>query len=157
MRLRTARLKQLVGEALGELPAPHSPDVIDEVFQVIETNPVRRKTYDEIVYALGKPATHAWAAFWIAHAEGGTGGEVTPASRSTLIESYSRLVPAAKRGKKVKEPAAVKAMHEHFLAHRDALPANIRDMRETIVTLIMEGISVEDAFAYALEKPTLAR
>jgi hypothetical protein len=155
--LKTVRLKQLVDEALDELPQPHTQDVIDDVFHAIETNPVRRKTYDDIVYSLGKPATHAWAAFWIAHAENATGGEVTPAARSTLIESYSRLVPAGKRGKKLKEPAAVKAMHDHFLANRESLPPTIREMRETIVALIMDGIAVDAAFVLAQEKTTLAR
>jgi len=47
-------------------------------------------------------------------------------------------------------------MHDHFLAHRASLPADIRDHREVIVALIMDGIDVEAAFAQALEKPAFA-
>jgi ferritin-like protein len=79
------------------------------------------------------------------------------AGKSTLIESYAKLVePSVKRSKKVKEPEALKAMHDHFLAHRASLPADIRDHREVIVALIMDGIGVEAAFAQALEKPAFA-
>ncbi|HET7729328.1 MAG TPA: hypothetical protein VFK48_13765, partial [Usitatibacter sp.] len=68
--MTTLRLKQLVDEVRESLPAPHTPEVIEDVFVAVENNPAWRKTYDEIVYKLGKPTTNAWAGFWIAHGEG---------------------------------------------------------------------------------------
>jgi len=155
--LPTLRLKQLVDQARASLPLPHTRDVIEDVFLAIEGNPDWRKTYDEIVYKLGKPATNAWAGFWIAHSEGLVADQRETAARSTLIESYSPIVaPAAKRGKKLKEPDAVQAMHQHFLANRASLPPAIREHRNVIVALIMDGIEPGVAFAKALEKPAFA-
>ncbi len=156
--MRTMRLKQLIDEALKSLPKPHTEEVIEDVFHAIERNPAWRKTYDALVYELGKPVVNNWGGFWVAHAEGRVGGEEGQASRATLINSYARLSgAAAKRGKKVKEPDALKAMHDHFLAHRETLPASIRDHRALIVALIMDGIPTEAAFSRALEKPAFAR
>ena len=41
-------------------------------------------------------------------------------------------------------------------ANRESLPANIRDHREVIVALIMDGVATEAAFVQALEKPAFA-
>ncbi|MGZ5105423.1 MAG: hypothetical protein ACXWHB_13150 [Usitatibacter sp.] len=156
--MRTLRLKQLVEEVLASIPAPHTKDVIEDVFAAIEHAPAWRKTYDEVVYALGKPTANAWAAFWISHAESRVGDERATATRTSLIESYSVLTERApKRAKKVKKPEALKAMHDHFESNRASLPPSIRDHREVIVTLIMEGIGPEAAFAKAIEKPALAQ
>jgi hypothetical protein len=155
--MRTLRLKQLVNEVLDQLPQPHTEDVIEDVFFAIEHNETWRKSYDRMVYESGKAVVNAWAGFWIAHAEKRVGDQRETAGRSTLIESYSKLVkPAEKRAKKVKEPEALKAMHDHYLANRESLPANIRDHREVIVALIMDGVGTEAAFAQALEKPAFA-
>lgn len=155
--MRTLRLKQLVEEVLASIPPPHTKAVIEDVFVAIEGAPAWRKTYDEIVYDLGKPTANAWAGFWISHAEGRVGDERESATRTTLIESYSALVDRApKRDKKVKKPEALKAMHDHFETNRASLPASVRDHREVIVTLIMEGIGAEAAFSKALETPAFA-
>lgn len=156
--MHNLRLKQLVDEVLKTLPEPHSVDVIEDVFHAIEHNPTWRKTYDQLVYKLGKPTVNAWGGFWIAHAEGRVGEPQAAATRGTLLDSYAKLVnPAAKRSKKLKEPDAVKVMHDHFLANRESLPAAIRDHREVIVALIMGGVAPEVAFSKALEKPAYAR
>lgn len=150
-------LKRLVDQVLERLPKPHTENVVEDVFVAIEGDPTWRATYDRMVYESGKAAVTAWASFWISHAEQRTGDQRETAARSTLIESYSRLAtPTAKRNKKVKEPEALKVMHEHFLAHREKLPSAIRDYREVIVALLMDGIGTEAAFAQALETPTFA-
>jgi hypothetical protein len=155
--MQTLRLKQLVNEVLESLPLPHTEDVIEDVFLAIERNPAWHKTYEGMVYELGKPAANAWTGFWISHAENRVGDQRETAARTTLLESYSKLAaPAPKRGKKVKEPEALKAMHEHFQANRANLPPSIRNFREMIVTLIMEGIEPEVAFSKVLEKPMYA-
>ena len=156
--MRTLRIKQLVDEVLDTLPKPHTEDVIDDAFHAIEQNPLWRKTYDDIVYQLGKPVANACLAFWVAHAKGLVGEIPGPAARSSLIQSYSKLVtPEAKRSKKVKEAEALKAMHDHFQANRESLPATIREQRDLIVTLIMSGIPTETAFSKAIERPMYAR
>jgi hypothetical protein len=151
------RLKQLVEQVLEQLPKPHTESVIEDVFFAIEGEPTWRSSYDRMVYECGKPAITSWAAFWISHAEKRTGEERKSASRGTLIDSYAPLVtPTGKLNKKVKEPEALKAMHDHFVAHRAELPPVIRDYRDMIVALIMDGVDTEVAFAKALDRPALA-
>jgi hypothetical protein len=155
--MRMLRLKNLVNEVLPTLPKPHTDAVIEDVFVAIEKNPEWRKSYDEMVYKLGKATVNAWAGFWVSHAEAKVGEERLTAARTTLIESYSRLgSPAPKRNKKMKEPEALKAMHDHFLANRASLSPSVREHRDVILTLIMEGLDPPAAFAKALEKPMFA-
>ena len=154
---RSLHLKQLVDTVLDTLPKPHTEDVIEDVFVAIEANSEWRKSYDRMVYESGKAAVHAWAGFWISHIEQRVGDQRELATRSTLIESYSKLVaPAGKRGKKLREPDALKAMHGHFVAHRASLGADIREYRDVIVALIMDGMAVETAFEQAVGKPAFA-
>ena len=151
------RLKQLVDQVLEKLPEPHTEQVVEDVFVAIEGDPVWRSAYDRMVYESGKSVVTSWASFWISHAEKRTGDQRETAARSSLIDSYSPLVtPVAKRAKKVAEADALKAMHDHFLANRATLPQDIRDYRETILTLIKDGVGIEEAFAQALERPSFA-
>lgn len=155
--MSSLRLKQLVTEVLVANPAHEADDVIEEVFVAIEANPVWHKTYDAVCYALGKDVAAAWTGFWVAHLTHRVGDQRQNSARSTLITSFTPLVASAgKRPKKVKEPQAVQAMHEHFTAHRDTLPAGVREHRDVIVALIMDGLPVEAAFEKALEKPAFA-
>ena len=155
--MKSLRLKNLVDEVLEQLPTPRTEDVIEDVFLGIEANEAWRASYDRMVYESGKAAVIAWTGFWISHAEQREGDQRQTAARSSLIESYSKLdVKTPKRGKKVKEAEALKAMHEHFIANRATLPADTRDYREVILALIMDGIPTEAAFTRALEKPVYA-
>lgn len=52
--------------------------------------------------------------------------------------------------KKVKEPKARELMATHYQIHRDSLPTSIRQHRELIVELIMEGFTPDEAFAQAM-------
>lgn len=155
--MRTLRLKHLIEDVLKTLPTPYTEDVIEDVFHAIEQNPVWRKTYDGVAHHLGKAPTVMWAGFWIAHAVQRVGAEPGPATRSQLLDSYTKLSSPAPKRKKVKEPEALKAMHDHFLANRDSLPASIRDYRASILALIMDGIPAEVAFSAVIEKPAFAR
>ena len=155
--MSSMRLKQLVAEVLKAGIDPKAENVIEEVFVAIEANPAWAQTYKAASYTLGKELTPAWTGFWVAHLTQRMGDQRESAARTTLIESFTRLVaPAGKRGKKVKEPEAVAAMHEHFIAHRDSLPADVRDHRDVIVALIMDGLPPQAAFDTALEKPLFA-
>ena len=155
--MSSMRLKQLVTEILKAHDDPKAENVIEDVFVAIESNPDWRRTYDSVVYTLGKSLTPAWTGFWVAHLAQRVGDQRETATRTTLIESFTRLVaPAGKRGKKLKEPEAVQAMHAHFMANRATLPPDVRAHRDVIVALIMDGLASEPAFASALDKPMFA-
>lgn len=51
---------------------------------------------------------------------------------------------------RVKKPKARELMAEHYRQHKQTLPERVRDHRELIVELIVEGFLPEDAFARAL-------
>lgn len=53
---------------------------------------------------------------------------------------------AIKPRKKIKETAALTLMHQYFQSHKSILPASIREQRELIVELIMEGFEPSYAF-----------
>lgn len=151
------RLKQLVDQVLQRLPKPYAETVVEDVFVAIEGDPEWRTSYDRMVYESGKAAVTTWASFWVAHAVNRTGDQRETAAQSSLIDSYAPLVtPAESRKKKLKEPDALQAMHEHFTAHRAELPPEIRDYRETILALIMDGIDPDVAFTRALARPAFA-
>jgi hypothetical protein len=57
---------------------------------------------------------------------------------------------AVKPRKKVKESKALELMASHYQANRASLPPTIRQHRELIVELIMEGFPPDEAFAQAL-------
>jgi hypothetical protein len=148
--MRTAGIRKLVEQAVARLPKPHTEDVIDDAFHAIEQRPEWREQYEAFCKELGKSKVNTWGGFWIANWEGRSGTEQTPAAKSTLIETYPRLTAAAnKAGKKVKEPAALKLMWDHFQANKASLPKSIVQHRDVIVELIMEGFTAEEAFAKA--------
>lgn len=57
---------------------------------------------------------------------------------------------AVKPRKKVKEPRARELMATFYQQHKAILPAVVRDRREVIVELIMEGFAEEEAFNLAI-------
>lgn len=61
---------------------------------------------------------------------------------------------AIKPRKKVKEPLAREQMASYFQANRASLPPSIRQQRELIVELIMEGFSPKEAFEQAQRSDT---
>ena len=156
--MRTARLKALMEEVLKTIPKPHGEDLIEDVFVAIENNPRWLKEYESLEYNLGKNVVNPWGGFWVAHASGRIPGEQVSATRTKLIESYSKLAKGPKSAmKKVKEPEALKAMSEYFYAQRETLPAGVREQRTLILELIKAGFGAPDAFAKAMEKPAVAR
>lgn len=74
---------------------------------------------------------------------------------NTVVTEFAgfikRTEAATKHRKKVREPVALALMSAHYLAHREALPARVRDLRSLIVGMIMEGNTVEEAFERALQ------
>jgi len=52
--------------------------------------------------------------------------------------------------KRVKESKALEMMAAYYRTHKDSLPRNVREHRELIIELIMEGFAPDQAFAQAL-------
>jgi hypothetical protein len=148
--MRTAGVKRLVGLALSSLPQPHTEDVIDEVFQAIEKHPDWRREYDQLCLELGQTVVNTWGGFYVAAAEGGRSVRQVTATLSTLLQSYSKLAPSAgARPKRRKEAEARQLMADYFAEHKASLSAEIRERRELIIDLIVEGASAEEAFRFA--------
>lgn len=69
---------------------------------------------------------------------------------STDFDGFVRNTESAiKPHKKVKEQTARELMAKYYKSNRATLPATVRDHRELIVELIMEGFSPGDAFSQA--------
>ena len=153
--MRTAGVRRLVTEVLASLPQPHTCDVIDDVFYGIEQRTDWRKRYNLLCHELGKPVANNWFGFWTANLEERRGDEQVPATKSSLIATYSRLSEkvSAPR-KKVKEADALERMSAYFQENKSQLPPAIRKHRETIVELLMAGISAEEAFATVVANGT---
>lgn len=92
MANRTEGVRTLVQEVLITLPTPPSEDVIDEVFQAIEANPIWLATYRGLCNDLGATVVNQAVGSWTSKAVGRTGDHQVLA-RSTLTESYSKLYP----------------------------------------------------------------
>lgn len=146
--MRTAGVKKLVGMVLDNLPKPYTEDIIDDVFFEIENEPELRLQYDGLCRDLGKSTANTWGGYWIANALGKTGVEQVLAKKSKLIQSYSKLtVPATAATGKRKEPAALQLMSDYYQEHKDQLPSSVRNHRDLIIEMLMEGLPVEQAFA----------
>lgn len=52
--------------------------------------------------------------------------------------------------KRRKESEARALMSEYYQQHKDSLPSSVRERREAIIELLVEGFSQEEAFAQAL-------
>ncbi|MEO8133364.1 MAG: hypothetical protein ABI831_05265 [Betaproteobacteria bacterium] len=146
--MRTAGVKNLVKEALEKVPKPYTEDVIDDVFLEIEHGEEFMTEYAELCRQLGKTTVNTWGGYWIANALGKTGLEQVPARKSKLIRTYSRLtVSATASGKKRKEPEALQLMYDYYQEHKGRLPPNIKNHRDLIVEMIVEGLPVDEVFA----------
>lgn len=55
--------------------------------------------------------------------------------------------------KRIKKPEALKIMAQFYSKNKETLPSSVRDEREFIVELLMEGFSAEEAFAKAASLP----
>ncbi|MGC1816638.1 MAG: hypothetical protein WA900_03160 [Casimicrobiaceae bacterium] len=121
---------------------------MDDVYYEIEQRVDWRRRYGGLCDDLGKAVANNWCGFWIAKLEDRRRGEQVPTTKSKLIATYSKLTEKAEApGKKVKEADAIESMAAYFQENRSKLPPAIRKHRDTIVELLMSGISVEDAFS----------
>lgn len=66
------------------------------------------------------------------------------------IESAAKQVTPRKRRKR---PEALTLMSEFYKENKDKYPASIKDKREDIIILLMEGFSPEESFKQVLSNP----
>ena len=150
--MRTDGVRKLVGTVLSNLPKPYSEDVIDEVFEEIQNGAELMAEYERLCKELGKTTVNTWGGYWIANAVGKSGLTQVPARKSRLIQTYSRLTEtAASPGKKRKEAEALQLMSDYYQENKGTLPAYIRNHREDIVEMIIEGLPVEQVFAMQID------
>lgn len=150
--MKTAGVKSLVHEVLETLPTPYSEHVIDDVFHAIELEPRWLNEYESQSAILGKTVVNTWGGFWIANALGKAGTQQVPSKKSKLIGSYSILDTDAKTVlRKPKESEALQLMADYYQSHKSDLPLEIRQHRELIVELLMEGMPAGEAFAMVLK------
>ena len=150
--MRTAEVRTLVRDVLSNMQAPYSHHVIDEVFEAIEHNPSWRQRYDALCSKLGRDVVNNWGGRWVAITLEKAGEQQVSSKKSTLIGSYSILDTDAKTvARKPNRADALNVMAEHYKTHRAQLPSNIKDFREAIIQLLMDGLSPEEAFAEAVQ------
>ncbi|MEO7323483.1 MAG: hypothetical protein ABIW82_01500 [Dokdonella sp.] len=150
--MRTADIRTLVREILCAMPQPYSHHVIDEVFAAIELDSSWRNRYDSLCSSLGRDVVNNWGGRWIALTLGKVGEQQVPSRKSKLIGSYSILDTDAKIvARKPNRVEALQLMSDYYKIHKGKLPPQIRNLRDLIVDLLIEGMSVEDAFFEALK------
>ena len=146
--MKTTPIKHLVNEALNTLPKPHTEDAIDHVFHAVETNPAWLREYESLCHDLGRDVVNQYGGHWIAHALGKSGGRQVASVKTSLISSYSKLVPRVKAANvKRKEAEALEVMSSYYFQHKAELSKDTPLFREYIVQLLMDGLSPEAAYA----------
>ena len=150
--MRTIDVRTLVREVLDTMALPHSHHVIDEVFAAIEQQPDWRSRYDTLCSSLGRDVVNNWGGRWIALALEKVGEQQVSSKKSTLIGSYSILDTDAKAVvRKPNKPEALQLMSDYYKSHRSELPRDVRDRRDLIIDLLLEGVPVEEAFDEAIK------
>jgi hypothetical protein len=150
-KMKTAGVKALVREVLDTMPAPYSEHVTDDVLFAIESTPAWRRRYDALCDHLGKSVVNAWSGQWIGHALGKVGEKSVPSRKNTLSETYSLLDADAPITLRLPtEQEARETMAAYYRENKKDLPASIREHREEIIALLMEGMPANRAFLLVL-------
>ena len=87
---KTEAVKNLVEQVLAS-PVPYTEDIIDDVFHAIESRSQWRQEYDQLCRDLGKRVVNQQGGQWVAKALGKIGLQQVSSSKSTLIDTYSKL------------------------------------------------------------------
>jgi len=146
--MHTVGVKNLVEMVLSSLPRPHTEDVIEDVFVAIEQSADWLQEYQYLCIDLGKNVVNTWGGHWIANSEGKLGREQVSSKRSKLIGSYSKLTGLATTANgKRSESEARRLMSAYYQEHKNTLPAHVRNNRDLIVNLLIDGASPEQAFS----------
>lgn len=152
--METTDVRNLVTEALQSLTQPYSEHIIDEVFFVIESTPRWQTAYQGLCLLHTKTVVNTLGGYWIGRALGKRGKKQVPSRKSTLIGSYSILDTDAKPSStKPKESEALELMSQYYQANKATLPPlpEMKKHRESIVELIMDGLTPMEAFDLVLQ------
>lgn len=150
--MKTAEVRTLVREVLNSMPAPYSHHVIDEVFEAIEKNAGWLQRYHSLCASLGHDVVNNWGGRWVAITLGKAGEQQVSSKKSKLIGSYSILDTDAKTvAHRPNRTDALNLLSDHYKANKAELPGNIRDYREAIIQLLMDGLPADEAFAAAIQ------
>ena len=150
---KTAGVEALVREALNALPKPYAEHVIEDVFIAIENEPSLLARYEAECSSLTKWVANNWVGMYVGTILGKVGRRQVKSTRSKLAGSFSILDTDARAApRRPKEDEARQLMSDYYMTNKGDLPLRVRDFREAIVELIMQGIPPADAFASVLEK-----
>ncbi len=147
--MRTEEVRSLVLKVLEGIPQPYSRHIIDEVFFQIEKDPKLLIKYERLCTSLSKDVVNNWGGRWVALQLGKVGEQQVPSKLSSIIGSYSILdtdviIPLT-------EADAQKLMSDYYLTNKKALPVGVQKHRNLIISLLIKGMSPEEAFFVALE------
>ncbi len=148
----TAPIKALFREVLDSLPRPLTEDVTDDVFYAIEKTPAWMRRYEHLCELRTKKIVNTWGGYWVGNAVQRIGLSQVAAQKSKLILSYSKLDRPAppKAFKKITENSAREQVFSYYKVNSATLPPKVRELREEIVALVINGMSPTDAFAVTL-------
>ena len=93
MEKKTAGVQSLVEHVLHSIPAPHSEDIIEDVFIRIENTSAWKLQYDQLLTDLGRDVTNQWIGRYTKLINGYETGMQVDAKRTRLTKSYSKLLP----------------------------------------------------------------
>lgn len=147
--MKTTGVKILVREVLDSMRSPYSQHVIDEAFYEIQKSPTWLGRYEVLREELGRTVVNNWVGKFIAAALGKRGEVQVPSKLNKLTTSYSLLDLDAVRLPTHEE--ALEQVYSHYRGNLATLPKDIPKHRNEIVQLIMDGIPVEEAFAFVLQ------
>ena len=91
MEIKTEGVNQLVNAVLQKIPEPYNEDIIEDVFLLIENNPIWFMQYKQLCEELKKDVVNVWIAKYTKKNTGLNSGEIKTAKRSELIHSYTKL------------------------------------------------------------------
>ncbi len=149
---KTAGINALVRDVLEALPRPYTENVIEDVFLAVENEPALLARYETECDALTKTVANNWVGMYVGNILGKVGTRQVKSTRSKLAGSFSVLDTDARTvARKPKEDEARQLMSDYYMAHRHELPESVRQFREVIVELIMEGKSPVEAFSFVLK------
>jgi hypothetical protein len=91
MGIKTEGVNQLVYDVLQTILEPYNEDIIEDVFLLIENNPVWLMQYKQLCEELKKDVVNVWIAKYTKKITGLKSDEIKIAKRSELIHSYTKL------------------------------------------------------------------
>lgn len=93
MTRKTEGVCLLVRDVLQKLPEPYGEDVIEDVFVEIEGDREWHRRYDELVGELTQLVVNSFVGWHTRDLTGFNTLREVEARRSSLIKSYSKLIP----------------------------------------------------------------